>query len=235
MSELTGKHLVMLEGWSVLPRIKALFPDIHISEVADTRDALLMVMRGDADATLDMSLMLEQAISQHYMKGLVVHSGLEELAPLPTTLHIKTRQGLEPLADIIDEAVAQIPAEAIAELNKKWFSGLQNKSSSHLPVVPYQHLQELPQQPLLQNNVEAVSVDGRPYFSFASAFTHDNTPAEYFAMMLPAENVYERSLRDLSVSVLIIALVWMIFMPMVLIFLVLRPLKKMAQKQREHR
>jgi len=228
--QLNGKRLVMISGWSVIPQVRAMFPHIEVLEVADARTALLKVSRGEADATLDTALILGQGIRQYYLTGLKMDTSLAPLADLPTTLHLKVRPGAEPLAQIIDQALVKIPAEAINELRNKWFSANTKSGVGRMSVVPYKHLQELPQQPLQQNLVSQVTLNGEAYFSFASVFTRDQTPPEYFALMIPAKKVYERALHELSVSAMVITIVWLLLMPLVLIFLVMRPVKKLMQK-----
>ncbi len=230
-AQLSGKRLVMISGWSIIPQVRAMFPDIEVLEVPDARTALLKVSRGEAEATLDTALILGQGIRQYYLTGLKMDTSLAPLADLPTTLHFKVRPGAEALAQIIDQALVKIPEDAIDELRSKWFGATTKSGVGRMSVVPYKHLQELPQQPLQQNLVSQVTLNGEAYFSFASVFTRAQTPPEYFALMIPAKKVYERALHELSVSAMVITIVWLLLMPLVLIFLVMRPVKKLLQKR----
>ncbi|MDK2779003.1 MAG: transporter substrate-binding domain-containing protein [Pseudomonadota bacterium] len=230
LSQLAGKRLVMPEGWSVLPLLQQQYPAIQIDTVADTRAALTAVEQGRADATLDTALVLKQSMTQFFLQNLVLHDNIKGLEALPRTVHIRTRPELEPLAAIIDEALQAIPAEAYAFLQDKWFSA-PAQTAGGLPVVPYEHLMTLPRQPSSQDRVQTVRLNGRDYLSFASVFTRAMNPPEYFALVIPAEKVYARSVYQLWTSVIIIGLVWILLMPVVLIFMVLRPVEKLAARR----
>lgn len=231
LSDLAGRHLVMPEGWSILSAVQEQYPQIQISTVANTRDALLAVSQGRADATLDTAYILAQAVDQYFLSDLQLHRQVQGLAQLPQTLHLRVRPDLQPLAEIIDQALAAVPAEAIRFLRDKWFSATPLRQPEQLPVVPYQHLLELPYEPASQNRVEEIRLHGEPYFSFASVFTRAQNPPEYFALVIPASRVYASSIHHLWTSVIIIGSAWLLLMPLVLVFMVLRPVEKLTRRR----
>lgn len=231
MEDLNGKTLVIPEGWTVLTLVQQQYPQIHFRAVANTRAALLAVQKGEADATLDMALIMEQGLSQYYLKGLRLTRDLPGLKALPQSLHIRVRPELEPLAAIIDQALAAIPPDAMQFLRDKWFRTDRKQNRDRLPVVPYEHLLKLPEQPGKLNLVTPVQLHGETWFSFASVFTREQNPPEYFALVIPAAQVYARALNDLWVSVLIIAIVWLLVLPPVLIWLVVKPMARLNRRR----
>lgn len=229
LAALAGKVLAIPEGWSVVNDLREYYPGIELKIVPTTRDALLAVSKGDAYATLDLALILEQGLRQYYLSGLRLTHDLADMQSLPQDLFIRVRPGLEPLRDILDQALEAIPAQAYEFLENKWFRQSLVSQRKQMAVVPYQHLLQLPQLPLQQNLVTRVDVDGEPWFSFASVFTREQNPNEYFALMIPASQVYARALHDVWVSVLIIAIVLLVLIPPVLIYVVVRPLHRLRQ------
>ncbi|WP_430459669.1 transporter substrate-binding domain-containing protein [Thalassolituus sp. LLYu03] len=228
-ADLAGRTVVIPEGWSYMPVLQKAFPQVTFNTVANNRDAFMAIVQGKADATVDTALILEQGISQYYLKGVRLHRQLPDLAFLPTTFHLSVRSGYERLGEILDQALAALPPGVIEKLHKKWGNPAQTKLSDRLPVVPYEHLQKLPQQPGELNLVTRIDLNGEPYFSFASVFTREQSPAEYFALLIPAERVYGKALHDVWVSALIIAILWLLLVPPVLIWLVIKPVKFMAR------
>jgi len=230
MAMMDGKTLVMLEGWSIIPFLQQRFPDIHFIQADSTRAALEAVASGTADATLDTELVLRQTQSQFYMNGLKMNPDVPELREIPQTLHLRITDKLSPLQKMFDKAIVAMPLAVKDTLRKKWFSETALTRPSEIPVVPYEHLQQLSSRPQALSKTERLELNGKDYFSFASVFTREQQPAEYFALVIPADRVYARSMQQLWLSVVIIAVVWILLMPIVLLVFIVRPFGKLIRK-----
>ena len=233
LSDLNGKTLALIGGWSIVSVLNEKYPRINLQSMRSLRDALRAVEQGKADAAIDAEVVLRQTLQQQYMKGLVLDTQVPQLLDLPHALHIRVRPELAPLKDILDQAIAAVPASSREFLRQKWFAESEVIKPAKMAVVPYRHLQLLTENPQGLERVERVLLNGREYFSFASVFTRAQNPPEYFALVIPAEQVYARSMKHLWLSVIIIAAVLLIAVPVILVLFVVRPFERIAQKQYE--
>ncbi|MAD45274.1 MAG: hypothetical protein CMI02_17545 [Oceanospirillaceae bacterium] len=231
MTDLNGKTLAIIGGWSILPVLKQRFPDIRIKTMSSIRDALQAVRKGTAAAAIDAEIVLSQTLLQQYMTDLTLDNNVPQLKDLPHALHIRVRPDLAPLKAILDQAITAMPLSSREFLRKKWFAESEMTSPAKMSVVPYRHLQKLTRSGRDLEKVELVNLNGKDYFSFASVFTRAQNPPEYFALVIPAEQVYASSMKNLWLSVVIIAVTLLLFMPVILFFFVVRPFERMLKRR----
>ena len=159
MTDLNGKTLAIIGGWSILPVLKQRFPDIRIKTMSSIRDALQAVRKGTAAAAIDAEIVLSQTLLQQYMTDLTLDNNVPQLKDLPHALHIRVRPDLAPLKAILDQAITAMPLSSREFLRKKWFAESEMTSPAKMSVVPYRHLQKLTRSGRDLEKVELVNLN----------------------------------------------------------------------------
>ena len=215
--------LVMPEGWSLNPVLKQRYPNLAVKIVDSTRTALEMVANGQAYATLDSETILRRTAGQFFLRDLVFHSDVAGLELLPATLHFQLREDLQPLADILNAALAALPAEALAQLQQRWLHDSPMPRDLALSVVPYPAVLDMVARRTNRAMVQQGGQDENYYF-FVSALNRIGEQEEFFALVVAEQQLFARVLNDVRHSSLMIGLFWLLLMPVILFFL-LRPLR----------
>ena len=231
LQQLTGKVLAIPSGWTVANIIRSNYPQIKLLEVSNARSALEAVSQGKADATLDMALTLQLTADQYFIGGLRFNRQVQGLELLPQGLKLLTQEKLQPLADILDQVLASIRPETWQFLYDKW---LAEETGVTVPaVVPYPQLISMAQHSATQNRLEQTTINGQPYYIFASTFDRRKSPREHFAFVISEQRLFANSSREVWLSVLIIAALWLLLMPVILLVFVLRPLRAFSRNVAE--
>ncbi len=217
--QLQSKKVAIPAGWSILPIIRQYYPTIQIVEVASSVDALQAVAQGEADATLDTSVVLHHTAEQFFIANLKFHENITfDLVNLPQQLHLLTRHTHPELATILDAGLASITNEQRIRLAAKWFRGTKYRQQAKAPaVVPYQYLLQLTKDKAKLNRIDNVQIEDREVFVFASLLNREKTPQEYFALVIGTDVVLGESLENVKISFRM-ALLFLVLLPMFLFF-----------------
>lgn len=222
LQQFGDRVLVMPEGWSLNAVLRETYPDLNLRIVGSTRMALEMVQNGMAYATLDSETILRRSAGQYFLQGLSFHRQVDGLQTLPDTLHFQVRHGLEPLRDLLDQALATLPEPVRQQLAARW---LQDSPLAHdiaLSVVPYPALLTLAEQGGGRMHRERIGTD--EYYLFVSALNRSDRQDEYFAFVVPGQRLFASALQEVRRSAVLLGVFWLVLMP-VLLLLLLRPLR----------
>lgn len=225
LQQLNGKILAIPAGWSVAQVIRSNYPQITLLSTTNTREALEAVKQGRADAALDMELILRNTADQYFIGDLRFSKQVTGTGLLPQGLKLLLQDELAPLAAILDQVLASITPEARAFLQEKWLAADENERKIMPVVVPYEQLITMAHNSTSQNRLEKTHINGREHYIFASSFDHFQSPREHLAFVISEERLFAASSREIWWSVLIIAAVWLLSMPLILLFFVFRPLR----------
>ncbi|UZK04207.1 transporter substrate-binding domain-containing protein [Venatoribacter cucullus] len=223
LEDLYPRVLVMPEGWSLNAVLKQRYPNLAVRIVDSTRTALEMVANGQAFATLDSETILRRTAGQFFLRDLVFHSEINGLQALPATVHFQLRQDLQPLADILNSAIAALPGNVLAQLQERWLHDSELPRDIALSVVPYPAVLDM----VARGNGRAMvpqGESGEHYYFFVSSLSRISDREEYFAFVVTEQRLFTSALRDVQRSAFIIGLFWLLLMPVILLFL-LRPLR----------
>lgn len=123
LNDLEGKIIALPKGWSSIGFFKTHYPDIHIVEVANSRQALEYVEQGKVFATVE-----QREIALYFMKKFGFHdlrlSQWIENTDLQKTssMHFAVLKKNPLLYQILVKAQDNIPPETLESLKRKWFS-----------------------------------------------------------------------------------------------------------------
>jgi two-component system, NarL family, sensor histidine kinase EvgS len=117
LDSLRGKTLALRLQHPLRDVLAASYPDIRIIDAATAEDAVELVLRREAEATVEIKLFANQRISQQGGERLRV---VAELPEVPSSLHFATRQASAPLLGLINRALADIAATERQRMLRRW-------------------------------------------------------------------------------------------------------------------
>ena len=214
--------LVMPEGWSLNPILRERYPQLNLRIVPTTRTALEMVQNGLAYATLDSEMILRRSAGQYFLRDLSFHRQIDGVNDLPDTLHFQVRRDLEPLRDLLDQAMSAMPDDIREQLFSRWLEASPLSQDIALSVVPYPVLMNMADN--AGGGMQQQKIGEEQYYVFVSALNRTGGQDEYFAFVLPGQRLFASALQDIRQSALLLGIFWLVLMPVLLIFL-LRPLR----------
>ncbi|WP_367344758.1 transporter substrate-binding domain-containing protein [Stenotrophomonas bentonitica] len=127
--DLVGLRVVTEQEFLTSGQVRARFPGAQQVTAANTRAALSMVARGDADVYIG---------NAHVASTLIRQDGLDGIALLrpsdlpPERLHFGVPNARQPLAEALDSALSTVTAAQREALYKRWLPPLQWSSQSRL-------------------------------------------------------------------------------------------------------
>ncbi|EKF73513.1 metal dependent phosphohydrolase [Alcanivorax hongdengensis A-11-3] len=139
LSQLQGKTLAVGENWSIIPAIRDSYPTIKLREYASTLDAMKAVVRGDADAVVDNTIVLQYCRHQFFLQALQIsQSDTIGLPDSQGSLSLMVHDDQPALLALLNRAIARIPADARQQLAQKWLLDPQslNRLTATLPYPP---------------------------------------------------------------------------------------------------
>ena len=108
LSDLSGKHVVVLEGRSVFDEIDASGLTLRVTTVPDQRAGYDMVARGEADASINNFAIAVDTLAESYAGRLKIGSVIPEHQQ---ALSFAVRKDWPEFAAILDQALTAIPNE----------------------------------------------------------------------------------------------------------------------------
>jgi len=119
LSDLSGKHVVVLEGRSVFDEIDASGLTLRVTTVPDQRSGYDMVVRGEADASINNFAIAVDTLAESYAGRLKIGSVIPEHQQ---ALSFAVRKDWPEFAAILDQALAAIPNETRRAARRTWLS-----------------------------------------------------------------------------------------------------------------
>lgn len=232
LAQVQGKSLAIPSGWSSIPVIRRYYPGIRIIEVASTRAALEAVRDGKAFATFDSSAVLHFSARQYFIGGLVfcdqVDSGEAKLAK---SFHLLLKPELAALGQLMDRALVAMQAQALASLQARWLQDNRRLPRSYA-IVPYEPLIAASVDPSQLGKLLPMELDGKKYFVYVGKLNLKQTVSDFFAVVVPAENLLGKSLRRVSISILFTLACLLLLIPIAWLFAepIVRPIHRLFEK-----
>ncbi|RBW65748.1 phosphohydrolase [Vibrionales bacterium C3R12] len=216
LTELNGKRLAILDGWSVIPQIKKQFPSIQLQVYPSVRQAIEAVKSGDADAVIDSQVILSQVTQQYFIEELQAHNNIVEFQyGFSDEFHLVMKEPDHEIVNIINQALANITPEQKEALKLKWLSGPETRSPKQSDlVVPYAELMEIADQPTQQHKLVLKDIAGESKYIFVSDVGVDVGSEEYFAVVIPQTVIYSVAKSKVVTSVLLTAGFLSLFLPL---------------------
>lgn len=229
VAQLQGRTLAIPASWSIIEVLRQHYPSIIILEVGSPADALKAVLDGQAYATLDASPILHYTADHYYLKGLQFHEHIDsENGLLPEQLHFIVNRKLPVLAEIINQALANIDSYQKTQLREKWFVTPEQTTSSYQSTVPYQTLitgRLTPPQTL-----DEVEIEGVANFIYKARLNPGNPDSELFSVITRRSDLLGPSLSRVKLSIAITSGCLMILLPFIWLLAtpIVRPIKRLA-------
>ena len=117
LDSMSGKRLALIPGSLLDDTVRQQYPHIQVVSAPDAADALAMVAKGEADATVNPLISARYMISRQYRDLLRVTS---TLGTEPARIALATNRGALELYSILDKALLSIPPEEMDELTSRW-------------------------------------------------------------------------------------------------------------------
>ncbi len=237
LSQLEGRILAMPKGWSVIPLIREHYPSIRVLETETTRHALLAVSAGEADATLDSSVILHYTAEQYFLDNLQFHENLRaERFEMPDKLHLLVRSELQELVEIFDLALTAVREEHRAALSRRWFRGRDAVAqSADQSTVPYRELIALPASREMRGRLVEQQLGGQARFAYVDLLDRRDPDSERFAVVVPAHVLLGPSMEKVRLSILVTAGCLLLLLPISWLFAapIVRPIRRLAEDNKK--
>lgn len=237
ITDLNGKTLAIAKGWSIIQPLKQQFPAINLLEVNTIRDVFFAVQSGKADAGLDSHLSLLQTQSQFFIEDVIVNEPLSfSHYDFPSNLHLLLKPEFENLIPIINRAMASISRAQEASLRNKWLTKSDpQQSSTHAFAVPHKVLLEAISENNLQNTLLTVSIDNQETYVYISPVKVNDRQETFFAIVTPSNQLYQKSLNQVKVSIFLTAACLVCLLPLSYLFSapIVQPIHKLMAQNRK--
>ena len=230
LAELNGKRLAIPAGWSIIPLLRARFPQIEIVETDTTLAALEMVLAGQATAALDNEAIMRFLERTYFLTGLQFHGeAIFGEDKLPNTLHIVVPADRPQLRELIDKAIAAIGEEQFAYLADKWLEPGSNASTRQSNAVPSDALIQIATNPDMQGQLIETQINGETYLAYAARTGEGQNPL-YIGILTPSDALVAPFLDQVKLSIAITAVFLLLLLPLSWVFArpIVRPIRELA-------
>lgn len=229
LSELNGKTLAIPAGWSIIPELKRAYPTIKILQVSNIFEALKAVLSGGADAAIESEITLNYNLDIFYLDGIKVLSNIDiSPARFDSNLRYVFQPEYQPLAKLINKAIANVKPKDRQYLSDKWLSNSSELIETESNTVPYNALvQHVAKSDELGQLVRADLESGDSYFYIAPVFNGTN---QYIGIVFNAEDILKNSRREVLISIGITALFILLLLPASWLFAnpIVLPIRQLA-------
>ncbi|MBI9088767.1 MAG: transporter substrate-binding domain-containing protein [Desulfobacterium sp.] len=122
LKDLEGKIIALPKGWSSINFFKKNYPNIHIIEVENARQALEYVDQGKVQATVEQEGIVSYFINKFGFQDLKLSSWVKDVALQDTgSLHFAVLKERTVLHGILEKGLETVPPGQMLDLRKKWF------------------------------------------------------------------------------------------------------------------
>ncbi len=232
LGQLTGKIVALPAGWTIVKVMRDQFPGIDILEVASPKEAVQAVVKKNAYATIDASIILHYTADYYFIKGIMFHENMNVGADkLPEDLHFLVQKEAPLLADILNAAIDRIDNRYTRQLEQKWVHppgsvNVQERKTT----VPYAFLISMIENPEALDHLTRVTIDGKPMFIYIKKLRQDGDAGEFFAVVTPEKDLLAPSMKRVMISICITTICLLVLLPVTWLFAapVVRPIKRLA-------
>lgn len=238
-SDLIGKKVAILSGWSVIPQLRKDFPNIELVEFPSMELAFDAVDRGESFAVLDAKPVLEFSLDKFFHSRLKVNEVLLDLkADYPNQFHIVLQNKYQKLLPIINQAINSLTDEQKATLSQKW---LGHQTFSTGTKIPYTELYEKTATATAEGEMVEMVINGGSKHLYLKKIETGEHYSEYFAVAIPESEIYSAVNKRLAASIGVTVLLMSLTLPVAWIFgaPIVRPIRQLKAetnkvKQRDY-
>lgn len=212
LSELDNKVLAIPAGWSIIPAIEAVYPDIKILQVKSISDAIKAVIDGRAEATIESKVILEYNRDIYYLDGIHIQPELD-ITPVQfdSNLRYVLPEKLAPLKDLFNRALASVSEKDRFYLADKWLKRSPGVVSQPSRAVPYQALIEKVADESNYGQLTPTELKSGEHLIYLSPIF--NETGQFIAIVLNADDILSTSRKEVLISAVVTVLVILLLLP----------------------
>ncbi|WP_417346775.1 HD domain-containing phosphohydrolase [Ferrimonas sp.] len=231
LETLNGAVLAIPAGWSIISEIRRAYPQIRILETASVADALMAVIGGEADATIETRIILDYTKRVYFLEGLHIEPNLE-IGPVNFDAGLRAvfKPELAPLAELFERALAQVGPGDRQYLSQRWLGDMTEIRQQDSLTVPYKALITTAQERLLQGKLNRLPLEGRDSFLYIEPLRVGED--HFFALALDVGTVLEASRREVLVSATATAICILALLPFCYLLAnpIVNPIRQLAKE-----
>ena len=242
-SQLSGKTLAMVAGWTTTEFIAREYPDIELQRYDDIMSALKAVAKGQADATIDTPESFRYLKQAYGLDGLMLNRTLPQNHFLnDASLYMLVSKDLPQLHALLNRALDHLAPETRMALNRRWGLERDEAHSEGLdrappPLLAAMKASETP------SRVTQFRYDGQTWLGGWGQLPESESGARYLGMMIPKATVlgpyrnmmHSSALAALVILMLMLPLIWLLTSRLVEPIYRLRHLASLVKKKRYDR
>lgn len=216
LSDLSGKTIGMIDGWSVTQRLIDTYPDITVYRYDTYSDAIKDAKDQRISAVLDNRAILVNKLARHDDGELTLRTIADE-SILPKGFTFVAREELRPYVTLINQSLQYLADIGVIEqLRARWLAAPRQT----LGHINNEKLLSRLADPASFGDITAIDIDNKPSYVFVDQV--NKVPAEYLIISLPEEkvlgNVYKYVIYNvtwtLAALVIMVPIVWYFSTPL---------------------
>ncbi|HAO23718.1 MULTISPECIES: HD domain-containing phosphohydrolase [unclassified Methylophaga] len=210
ISELNNKTVAIPEGWSLIGRLQADFPDINIIETETTRGIFEAVISGKADAGMDTAITLQYITAQEYADEIMVHQGVDFApAELPAGLHFMVNRQRTGLAEIFNSALENLSDTHHQALVDKWFNSIDREGNPQ--AFSFDRFRSDALQ--VSDELQSITLNGQDYYVYHRAIEMNDAESQFLTIISPQNTVMSMVWSKSKNAALVAALMLLLLLP----------------------
>ncbi len=236
LESMQDKRLAIPSGWSVIPVVRAAYPNIIIVEVPSTLAAMRKVLAGEVDGALDNKVILEYLQKHYYLEGLhfsdTINFGESDA---PQTLHMFVSPDKAPLLDLIDRAIGAIGRDQRTVLRQYWLGeDLSVNAGGDSASVPDEVFLQAVTDESIHNELIPLTREGEKAFAFMAPLRRAAGEADgmYLGLMVPEAAVVGPFMERVVLAIVITSAALLLLIPLSWAFAspIVSPIKQLARE-----
>ena len=231
LATLSGKRLAIPSGYVVTDVIAEQWPEIKIVVAESPRDAVELVLNGEADAALDKYAMLQYISENYFISGVSIHSDIGTgMKDVPRDMYLLSPADEPELRTLIDRVISAIGSKQLDYLHTKWLDYSEAGSGRVAEVVPGQ-LTAIASNPVQQDRLVSGVITGTDYLMYASKLGPEDG-APMVGIITPTSTVMAPFLEKVTYSIGITAGLLILLLPLSWVFAdpIVRPIRQLARE-----
>lgn len=216
LSDLSGKTIGMIDGWSVTQRLIDTYPDITVYRYDTYSDAIKDAKDQRISAVLDNRAILVNKLARHDDGELTLRTIADD-SILPKGFTFVAREELQPYVTLVNQSLQYLKEIGVLEQMKTRWLASPKQTLGH---INNETLLSRLADPASFGDITAIDIDNKPSYVFVDKV--NNVPAEYLIISLPEEKVLGHVynyviynvLWTLAALVIMVPIVWYFSTPL---------------------
>ncbi|WP_117234213.1 HD domain-containing phosphohydrolase [Vibrio maerlii] len=229
-----GKTLGMLDGWSIIPKLLELYPDIELKTYPSLHLAFTALEKGEVEGVLETDAILKHKLAQTFHEKFKLQPRLDDINNVfPSSFYLVMNEVDSDIVSIIDLALNNITLEQRQALHQKWLEAEFGKpSAAFSATVPYKNLVQIARNPEQHNQLHLVQLGGIPQYMYVSMVGKAGGIQEYFAVVVSEEVVISGVKEKVVTSIFITAGLMFLLLPIAWLFgtPIVRPITRLQDE-----